>query len=133
MRVPFKRVHATAARLHPKFKCGFVRAEVASVSSVSFVDKDLDSDELGGTVNWTPAGSTGRIAAHLVYLATSSVVRTPQTHPRTLSSHPLQDGVQPITIIMIITTITYYSHYNYYYYYGMRPSDLVPPRGAWRG
>ncbi|CAJ1413951.1 unnamed protein product, partial [Effrenium voratum] len=37
--------------------------------NISFVDQDLDEDELGGTITWTPNGDVEHVTAHLAYLA----------------------------------------------------------------
>ncbi|CAE7648203.1 unnamed protein product [Symbiodinium necroappetens] len=46
---------------------------VASVSAVSFVDLDLDEDELGGHLLWQEPSSTERVEFYVVYLALDSV------------------------------------------------------------
>ncbi|CAE7216619.1 unnamed protein product, partial [Symbiodinium sp. CCMP2456] len=46
---------------------------VASVSAISFVDLDLDTDELGGRLLWQEPASTERVEFYVVYLALDSV------------------------------------------------------------
>jgi len=43
-----------------------------SVTSLSFADKDLDANELGGPVTWQPPGSTATVTHYDVYVATDS-------------------------------------------------------------
>jgi hypothetical protein len=41
------------------------------LSGVNFADKDLDGDEIGGTLLWTLPGDTSQLQGYLVYLASS--------------------------------------------------------------
>jgi hypothetical protein len=43
--------------------------EFSSISSLIFVDKDLDSAELGGLIRWTRPGSVRRTVDYVIYLA----------------------------------------------------------------
>jgi hypothetical protein len=45
----------------------------ASVSSLAFVDYDLDAVDLGGDVKWDPPGDFSRVAFYHAYLAKSSI------------------------------------------------------------
>ena len=42
---------------------------ISSVSSVGFVDKDLDAGELGGTVTWMAPEELSQVTHYVVYLA----------------------------------------------------------------
>jgi hypothetical protein len=47
----------------------------ASVSDITFIDKDMDPERLGGMVRWTPPAATApdRVVVYKVYLSTSPV------------------------------------------------------------
>jgi hypothetical protein len=45
---------------------------VVSVTNVVFPDLDVDKDELGGTVTWSPPADVTTVTGYNVYLATNS-------------------------------------------------------------
>ena len=42
---------------------------VASVSSVAFLDRDLDANQLGGSISWVSPADTNLVTGYNVYLA----------------------------------------------------------------
>ncbi|CAE8611043.1 unnamed protein product [Polarella glacialis] len=53
---------------------------VASVSSISFTDKDLDEAELGGDIAWLPPGDPSRVDVYRVYFELGVNVGVPRQH-----------------------------------------------------
>jgi len=51
----------------------------STVGSLVFVDKDLDSQELGGTVVWSPPADVSQAASYDLYLCLNSAGGDPRT------------------------------------------------------
>eukprot|EP00435_Cladocopium_sp_Y103_P053353 s1750_g17.t1 len=82
--------------------------EFASVSNISFVDLDLDLQQLGGNISWVEPSLTRRVEEYLIYLAEdtmglqrSLVDRTPQGS--TAVAMPPETSLQNFTFLLIAT------------------------------
>ncbi|CAL1130807.1 unnamed protein product [Cladocopium goreaui] len=82
--------------------------EFASVSNISFVDLDLDLQQLGGNISWLEPSLTRRVEEYLIYLAEdtmglqrSLVDRT--TQGSTAVAMPPETSLQNFTFLLIAT------------------------------